>query len=556
MDPAILDPAFPPLLPARWHLTEALYTDGACETQEEGPNLLGAAVYVSSSDTTITIAPHGRRETNTITRAELAGIHVALDQFTYFPKPITVFCDSLAAIYETLRVVHMPHTLLYHKHYPMLSSIRSFILTRARMSLPTHVQKVKSHIGVAGNEHADAGAARALRSPDACDVDLADIDNAYLSSLPAWPCHPPPTPDGGLADSLTPDTCWFLGDLHSGVVGYLQSHASHLYDGPGADLTLYAAYKAVTDLAMPAASNHMWHASQCQFPLIRTILHLRYQQVWTASQALAFKRPYRTVLGPITSGRCPICPPSDAPSALPLDTVGHILGGCTHSRLKALYIARHNKALLLVHATFLAGDLSRSYVVLDATSNRRLPCGVSCTRVPRWALPHLSAVDVALMRPDFLLFDGLLSTDPALQDPSALLPSLQLATMQHTCRVLIMELGYTHERSHDPCLSRKTQQHARLVAELRTAGWQVYPQDAETVPVLLLGTCATVYQSSAAILRTFGISGSAIPPLLRSLHLHAVRFATAILSTRRSLERDPAHVTLILPPRPALNDPP
>ena len=194
LDPATLDLAFPPLLPARWHLTTALYTDGACEKQADGPNLLGAAVFVASTGTTITIAPHGHRETNTITRAELAGIHVALDHIKFDSRPVTIFCDSLAALYETQRVVHMPHTLLENKHYPMLASIRSLILTRARLSLPTHVQKVKSHIGIAGNEQADAGASHALRHPEACDTSLADIDNAYFSSLPAWPCHPPPGP--------------------------------------------------------------------------------------------------------------------------------------------------------------------------------------------------------------------------------------------------------------------------------------------------------------------------------------------------------------------------
>ena len=501
VDPTLLDHAFPPLLPARWHLLEAIYTDGACVTQDEGPNLLGAAVYVASSHVTITVAPHGHRETNTITRAELAGLHAALAHVQYLPTPVAIFCDSLAALYETQRVVHMPHTLLTHKHYPMLSSIRSLVLTRARLSLPTHIQKVKSHIGIYGNEQADAGASYALHHPDSCDVSLADVDAAHFSTLLAWPCHPPPAPDGAPAGLPTPDTCYFLGDLHDALSRYLLTEASHLYDGPGENRTLYAAQQAVTADAVPDISNHMWHSSACHWPLIRTVLKLRYQQVWTASRALTFQRPYVTLLGHINTGRCPICPLS-SPHAR--DTVGHILGGCMHPRLRALYIARHNRALLLVHAAFLSGSQGRDCVILDATSTRRLPCGVSGTRVPRWALPHLSPDVVAAMRPDFMLIENLLATHAAVSRPCALLSPTHLADIQRTCPVRILELGYTHEHSHAGGLARKRAQHASLVNELRLAGWTVSPCGSDDVHVLLLGTCATIYNSSPAVLAAFG----------------------------------------------------
>ena len=365
---------------------------------------------------------------------------------------------------------------------------------------------------------------------------------------------PPPGPDGELTSGATPENCYFLGDLHASAVTFLQTHASHLYDGPGEDLTLYAAQKAVTELAMPEISNHMWHSPGCRFPLIRTILNLRYQQIWTASRACTFRRPYVTVLGPITTGRCPVCPSHATDHTL--DTVGHILGGCMHPRMQALYIARHNRALLLIHAALLSGSKGRHYVVLDATSKRRLPCGVSGTRVPRWALPHLPAATVATMRPDLLLIDNLLATDPAVSDSSALITSVQLAEIQRTSPVLLLELGYTHEFSHAACLARKRNQHATLVAELRLAGWTVHTHGPDDVHVLLLGTCATVYLTAPAVLAALGISQPDIFPLVRSLHLHAVKFATAILSTRRELERDPAQVCLVAPPAPLLHDPP
>ena len=105
-------------------------------------------------------------------------------------------------------------------------------------------------------------------------------------------------------------------------------------------------------------------------------------------------------------------------------------------------------------------------------------------------------------------------------------------------------------------MPRKRNQHDTLVAELRLAGWQVQTHGADDVHVLLLRTCATVYTSTPAVLSAFGLPKHAIPPLLRSLHLHAVKFATAILSTRRELERDPGQVCVIPPPRTLLQDPP
>ena len=110
--------------------------------------------------------------------------------------------------------------------------------------------------------------------------------------------------------------------------------------------------------------------------------------------------------------------------------------------------------------------------------------------------------------------------------------------------------------SHDACLARKRSQYAVLVAELRLEGWQVHAHGSDDVHILLLGTCATVYASTPAVLSAFGLHKHAIPPLLRALHLHAVKFAAAILSTRRELERDPAQVCIIPPPSPLLLDPP
>lgn len=468
-----------------------------------------------------------------------------------------MFCDSLACIYEVQRVLRLPHTVKENKHYPMLLAIRSLVLYRAGAGLSTHLQKVKSHIGVIGNEAADAGAKAALQNPAACSYDLADIDNSYLSSLPAWPCYVPPTDAAGDPVVPSPDTCFLLSDLTSSVKSFILTAAPQLAAGSVPATPLYIAHQSVLALSLPGPSNHMWHTSRCTFPEIRTILNFRYSQVWTAERARMCNLPYRTGNGPVTDGCCPVCPASAVACT---DTVAHVLGGCMHDRLRALFIARHNKALLLVHRAFLAGTNGRNFTLMDATGQADVPEGVSGVRIPQWILPAVPSADLIKMRPDMLIIDGLHTVDAPVApdhalpghatDPPFTLPPSALYDLQRTCKVLVVELGYTYESHHDLCLYKKRLQHKTLVAALRAAGWTVTRLGPDDVHILLLGSCASVFSSIQPALLALGVLPPQLTPLLNSLHIHAVHYASKILRLRRRLERlsSPLAVPLLMDP--------
>ena len=147
--------------------------------------------------TSFTVHPAGGiGGTNTVTRAELAGIYAALSHEATSHTRLTnlnVFCDSLACLYLEQTAQYSPHTLRECKHAPLLMHIRSLVLARAKLGYHTHFQKVPSHCGIVGNELADKGAALALKTPPgACFSNLTHICPNYLNTLPAWPHLPPP----------------------------------------------------------------------------------------------------------------------------------------------------------------------------------------------------------------------------------------------------------------------------------------------------------------------------------------------------------------------------
>ena len=187
-------------IPLRWSRIRAYYSDGSAATVGQ-QTLTGGSFYQTHQphDTPLrihTVNPGGKRETNTITRAELAAITATLmhaSQQATIPPHLTIFTDSLACIHLINRALREPHTLLECKHAPMLFFLRGLLMTRSRTGYSTHLQKVISHSGIIGNELADIGALRARHSPDSTDFNLSDIDNQYLASLPAWPCFSSPT---------------------------------------------------------------------------------------------------------------------------------------------------------------------------------------------------------------------------------------------------------------------------------------------------------------------------------------------------------------------------
>jgi len=561
---------YPPSSTVRWPSTTAYYTDGACKQNPDWGAVLGASFYLPSSDITYLIKPGGTRETKTIMRAELAAIYAALLHILQrrpSVKAASIFTDSLASIYLIQRVLRAPSTLLENKHFPLLRRIRLLLLTGARSGVLVHFQKVKSHIGISGNEAADVGAALALAAdPRTCHYNFTNLDINYLASLPAWPCvkhspHPPnpfsptPLPDtnvDGIQPSHRAGGLFFLSNITTAVSSFIIYFCPERTDGSKPGTPMYDRQQQLNSISLPALSNIMWQS--CPYKLVKNILQIRYQLLWTGSKALQISRPYKTTAGVSVDGLCHICPPSHTHARAP-DTAGHILGSCRHPELKACYITRHNKALVRIHSAFLQGSKASSMMILDATSRKKLPEGIYHNRIPQWMLPSVPPTILDALRPDILLLDGFPLTEaPPLSVPN--LSPAHLRRIQQRCTLIIVELGYTLEPLYSDRLTEKRQQHLYLITLLRTAGWNIAFNlaDLDYVHFVILGTAGTIFCNAHSTLVSLGIFPSQVRSVLSSLHTHAVQSAFSIITLRRRLESSVFSFDTISPEQPP--DPP
>ena len=110
------------------------------------------------------IDPCGIFATNTITRAELMAIYAALQEVGF--HDCTIATDSLASMFSINKAVQANSCHNESPHAVLLTETAKLILHRSQLNLRTTIIKVKSHIGIQGNEMADqlANAARQQRS--------------------------------------------------------------------------------------------------------------------------------------------------------------------------------------------------------------------------------------------------------------------------------------------------------------------------------------------------------------------------------------------------------
>ena len=286
------------------------------------------------------------------------------------------------------------------------------------------------------------------------------------------------------------------------------------------------------------------------YRLARPCLLYSYGAVWNAKLAARFKCPLRgkrqkdpgrkrpresAAPAPAPSGEadptlapCPLCSNPDSGT--------HIMGGCSHRMMKALYIKRHNLGALCVAEHLARGAHGGCYMILDATSHDAVPAYAPDQRIPDWMLsldgqPLSEATRAAAdkLRPDLLLIPSIpLSNTRA---PGFSGPAVHERS-QHT--VHIIEFGCCGDLHHADKTTAKLQQHQELVRRLVAAGWAVkYSPDT----ILTLGFAGTILKTAAPLLRDLGCREGQASRCLSKLHNIAVSHAAIILRTRRWLER-------------------
>ena len=135
------------------------------------------------------------------------------------------------------------------------------------------------------------------------------------------------------------------------------------------------------------------------------------------------------------------------------------------------------------------------------------------------------------LRPDILNIENM---SPSLARPGAGISS----RVKGRATVHIIEVGYVSESS-DTYLERiqqKREQHASLCTALASAGWRIHNNQPTA---LMLGQAGTVFSEWQDVLKDLGVTASRADTLMRSLHVHALRYAYSINTQRLKLERGP-----------------
>lgn len=524
-----LEAEFPTTFALKHDWQSFVYTDGSCIPASTGNeargNMLGAAFYDGPSGKTIMVEPQGCGSTNTITRAELSALDAAIDHCCLTPNKLHILTDSLSSIHMIRRMVHYPLTQLESSHFHLLTSIMGNLGRRAAAGLATCIGKVKSHIGIRGNELADTGAGEVAKGAEP-DTYTTAMNNS-CDHLPCWP----------IAMNTEPKQS--LSNLNSAVLACTMSSSS---GGNMPHTKMTTRWEATTSISEPGVADLMW-GSNVSFPTLRNAIILGYNLLYTSATALRWGTPYMTrkdgshvpgyrPLFVTDNGHCPLCPE--------MDGTNHVLGGCCNTLMSARFTARHNAAMMQIYKAFLQGSIGACYTVLDVTSQTDLPPGVSGNRLPEWILPSLKNKDRLRMRPDMLVVEGLYENEVQ----KMVRGSTFHRKKKRECVIHIIEVGYCSDSGHAQKLQDKHAQHSKLLTALRQEGWTVHDN---RVSVILLGTVGTIFQPCSDILKSLKIPAHIVKLTLRTLSIHAVKTAHSIVLARRALERptpDPQ------PPRP------
>ena len=288
------------------------YTDGSATKSKIDGTMIGSRAYCRGKNVSLRIAPCGDGPCNTITRAQLVATYAVLCHVQADVGDCIIATDRKASMQAIHKHIHNPRGNQLNTHKTLLDAIAAELHLRALRGLHTST-RVKSHIGIVGNEMADKLANEA-QDAAACDLTY-DIGNQahqgkHWPVLTAWTAAPDQS-----------NRQWVAGDLHAAIKGHTNSHhAKGLTNN-----TLYVRVWEGIRGDLHKSSHSFWSAPQ---KTLRNVLLARFGGL--SSQNLAHR------YGHAQDINCPLCNLEDG--------AGHMLGGCAHRDMRALYIERHNAA--------------------------------------------------------------------------------------------------------------------------------------------------------------------------------------------------------------------
>jgi ribonuclease HI len=496
------------------HPYDCMYTDGSAKKQDTPGGTpcttIGAGVYDPTcppeSDREILVNPGGSGPSNTINRAELSAIHCALDRASRSPKQhVTILSDSQVSLQQLWKTLWTPLRMRHSKYCPLLTNCMNLLMIRAKRGHTTALIKTPAHIGSIGNERADKIAGRAADDNSQCT--WTDTSNPNPYETKTWiGLVEPRGPDGEPATRYASNTN-----------AAIKNH------------TLMSTCKGTKKVKTPGIYESAWEAAYPSLDLKHSSHALRNPNFAPHGQRmLSFRAKWGLIwnnklafrIGRSNTMACPLC-------NHPTDSTGHILAGCQHHDMHALYIKRHNIAVRIIAKAILRGENGGGIMIMDAGRKEDLPAGMYGTRVPQWLLPECPEDELLRMRPDILI----IPTIPAASNPAETFDCTSEAS-QHT--VFILEVGYCSDTRHSQKQSEKAQQHQKLADMLRLQGYKV---EYKELHALSLGYAGSITKDLVTCLRGLAVSATKCDELCKALHKHALLSTENIVKARRLLER-------------------
>ena len=331
---------------------ELIYTDGS---RKEVPNMglvTGSGIYrnLHSAPLNLRVKPYGTGMLNTINRAELITILVALREC----RPNSNECiatDSRCSMQKIAKHLRLPSATVDDCHRPLIEEIVRLIVQRARAGVQTTIVKVKSHIGINGNEMADTLANEAAEAiSTACDYDLSrEFTEPFQDKF--WPKQvtQEPTTTGNVTQTR------YVKDLDNSLNEAV--HDKHKLGMSNQTSIYYRAWAGLQPYRVKKCSDAFWNMSTVTSSMKRNVLNYRYGQLYNKKLAFMRKQAYLAGDGIARDRACPLCRHEDSG--------GHILGACLHKDMKEQYIARHDKAMRAVIQAFTKGRHGGFYLIAD-----------------------------------------------------------------------------------------------------------------------------------------------------------------------------------------------
>ena len=443
---------------------------------------------------------------NTINRAELAAIDVALKtalENTVAEPDVHIATDSLASIYQVRRANTRPQDIREHRHLNIINSIADAIGSHTGV---VHLWKVRSHIGIVGNEIADETAVAVSRGA----ADKKEISHYS-------------TPSNNRSDMY-----WLYEEVeiepdNGPTTAHVQAEAQHVFTPlPNLADALKARTHKLRKLGSSKQDTIYFKAWKDARPTLddkHSHLFMTNNSVKGRQRKLALQ--YRYGLLPtnkllhrykkVPTHHCPLCGQDDGGH--------HAVSGCR--QLSEPVTLRHNTAASTIVEAINAGTKGGQLIAADVGINKRrrlkgLPQLNVHRGVPAEVLPPAMPARVK----DHLKTHSI---------PDALLYNYDRKKRQR--QYTVVEVKYCRDTRPEDQEARAAQQHAELVATLR----EYDPSAVVKQCNLMLGVSGAMPTSTIRHLREdLGVEGTALDSLLKQLHLTAIEHLEKIWRYRRA----------------------